>query len=160
MLYLPELHARINAIAPITGLSVDDSDYVFDIQFVEPPTAEQRAQIDAVLAAWPQEQERLKQIAQLDADFAATIAAGWETPGGWRLGLSAEDASLLLGVFILTSQSVALGVSKPDTPVRIIDTENVAHTLTLPELTSLLLAYGQARAAIADDYAARVAALR
>jgi hypothetical protein len=41
----------------------------------------------------------------------------------------------------------------------VIDTDGVAHQLSISELTALMLAYGAHRAAISTEYAARKAAI-
>ena len=40
-----------------------------------------------------------------------------------------------------------------DTPVSIIDLDGIAHTLSLQDLTVLMLQYGQARASLSNSYA-------
>jgi hypothetical protein len=42
---------------------------------------------------------------------------------------------------------------------QIVDAAGVAHTLTMQELTGLMLAYGQYRAGLSAEYASRKAAL-
>lgn len=72
------------------------------------------------------------------------LEAGFETPGGWRLGWQPDDVALLTGLYVLASRANELGVSQP---VVVTDTVGERHTLTFSEFESLMLAYGAARAA-------------
>lgn len=98
--------------------------------------------------------DRAAAVAAIDAWFAAQVAAGFTTPQGWKIGLSESDVTLLTGAFVLAKEADALGLPPPP----IVDTDGQQHSLTLQELTSLMLAYGQARAALSSEYAARIAA--
>lgn len=72
------------------------------------------------------------------------LEAGYETPGGWRLGWQADDVALLTGLYVLAKRASELGISQP---VVLTDTTGERHTLTFAELETLMLAYGAARAA-------------
>ncbi len=72
------------------------------------------------------------------------VDAGWETPGGWRLGWTPDDVALLTGLYVLASRAAALGV---DQPCVVTDMAGERHTLTFAEFEGLMLAYGAARAA-------------
>ncbi|WP_353208522.1 hypothetical protein [Sphingorhabdus sp.] len=150
--FLTTLHAKINAVVQIVGLSEDESGAIFDILFVEPPTEEQQAQVDAIVADWPLEKAKLEKLAQVDADWKTTLQAGWTSPAGWKLGIDISDVTLLTGAFMLAKETQAMGL---DVPVTITDMPGAAHNLNLAELTGLMLAYGQARAALSSADAAR-----
>jgi hypothetical protein len=89
-----------------------------------------------------------------DEWFATQIAAGFESSAGIKLGLSEADVTLLTGNYVLSKEAAALEL--PLSPV--IDTEGVAHTLSIEDLTSLMLEYGQYRAQLSQEYAAKKAA--
>lgn len=156
MSHLDVLHAKINAIAPIVGLSEDETGAVFDIEYVDQPTEEQLAQIQVLVTAWPGEKIRLVALEQLDKEWAETLKAGWETPYGWKLGIDISDVTLLTGAYMLAKEAAALNLPLPE----IIDMDGVPHTFNdIQELTALMLQYGQARAALSAEYAARKASL-
>jgi hypothetical protein len=72
------------------------------------------------------------------------LEAGWGAPGGWRLGWQADDVALLTGMYVLASRAAELGI---DQPCIITDMSGERHTLTFAEFETLMLGYGQARAA-------------
>jgi len=72
------------------------------------------------------------------------LEAGYETPGGWRLGWQADDVALLTGLYVLAARAAQLGVSQP---VVVTDMAGGRHTMTFAEFEGLMLAYGAARAA-------------
>lgn len=72
------------------------------------------------------------------------LEAGFETPGGWRLGWQPDDVALLTGLYVLAARANQLGVSQP---VVVTDMAGERHTLTFAEFEALMLAYGAARAA-------------
>lgn len=148
------LHSIINAITPIDGLSIIAA-VPTEIGYTVPPTPEQEAQIATVISGWDNLRAKNALMRQINADWQATVAAGWTTPYGWKLGITTQDVTLLMGAFILAKEAAAMGL--PDT-VAIIDTDGATHTLSLAELTTLMLGYGQARAALsAADAAVRQA---
>jgi hypothetical protein len=149
---LAVLHAKINAVAQIVGLSENESGVIFDILFVEPPTEEQQSQVNAIVAGWPLEKAKLEKLEQLNIDWQTTLKAGWTSPAGWKLGIDISDVTLLTGAFMLAKETQAMGL---DVPVTITDMTGAAHNLNLAELTGLMLAYGQARAALSATDAAR-----
>ena len=149
------LHAVINAIAPISGLAIVDG-VPTDIEYVTPPTTEQEAQIAQALAAWGDLRAKNAQLRLIEASWQATIAAGWTTPYGWKLGLTPQDITLLTGAFILAKEAQTMGLASSGV---IVDTDGLAHELSVADLTGLMLQYGQARAALSAAYAASKAAL-
>ena len=104
-----------------------------------------------VLAATGWQRSTLTQ-ADLDALFPPPppppeptwLEAGFETPGGWRLGWQPDDVALLTGLYVLAARANQLGV---DQPCVVTDMVGERHTLTFPEFEALMLAYGAARAA-------------
>ena len=72
------------------------------------------------------------------------LEAGFETPGGWRLGWQPDDVALLTGLYVLAARANQLGV---DQPCVVTDMVGERHTLTFPEFEALMLGYGAARAA-------------
>ena len=72
------------------------------------------------------------------------LEAGWETPGGWRLGWQADDVALLTALYVMASRAAELGI---DQPCVVTDMAGQQHTMTFAEYETLMLAYGQARAA-------------
>lgn len=97
-----------------------------------------------------------KMVVDLDAWFAAQLDAGYVVPGfNFRLGLRQEDVTLLTGAFVLAKETAALLGSVPP----VIDMDGVPHELTLEQFTTIMLGYGQHRATLFADYAARKAAL-
>ena len=148
------LHDAIHAIVPIAGFSLVN-DVPSEIDYITPPTPEQQPQIDAVINGWELLRAKNAQLRKLDANWQATISAGWVTPHGWKLGLDISDVTLLSGAFMLAKEAANMGI---DTPAHIIDTDGATHALSLAELTTLMLGYGQARAAAsAADAAVRQA---
>ena len=100
-----------------------------------------------------------KQIAlrEIDQWFAGEIAKGFATEDGWKLGLTDADVTLLTGNYVLSQQAASLGGSSLPP---IIDTDGVPHPMeSIEELTAIMLAYGQHRAALSTEYALRKAAL-
>lgn len=91
-----------------------------------------------------------------DAWFRQQLDAGFTTNDGWTLGLAPDDVTLLTGNYVLAKEAAALGGDIPP----VIDTDGVPHPMeSIEELTALMLAYGQHRAALSAEYAARKAAI-
>ena len=92
----------------------------------------------------------------IDQWFAQQVEAGYVVPdGGYRLGLRQEDVSLLTGAFVLAKEASALGIDPPP----LVDADGQVHPLTMEALTLVMLGYGQYRAALSSEYAARLAAV-
>jgi hypothetical protein len=108
-----------------------------------------------VNAAKKAEIDRKISLADLNAWFAAQVAAGFTTEDGWKLGMSESDVTLLTGQFVLATAADAAGLDLPP----VFDTDGVAHQLSLAELTALMLGYGGHRAALSTEYATRKAAI-
>lgn len=99
--------------------------------------------------------DRDLRLAAVDQWFAAELAKGFATAGGWKLGLAETDVTLLTGNYVLAKEAAALGMPVPP----VIDTAGVSHEMEeIEELTAIMLAYGQHRAALSAEFAARRAA--
>ena len=100
--------------------------------------------------------DREEALASLEDWFQEQIAQGFATADGWRLGMTQNDVILLTGNYVLAKESAALGGPIPP----IIDMAGVAHEIEeIEELTAIMLAYGQRRAEISAEYAAKKAAI-
>jgi hypothetical protein len=91
-------------------------------------------------------------VAAADAWFSGEVAKGFATPGGWKMGLSDADIALLTGNFVLAKEADAMGLPLPS----VVDMDGTPHGFeSIEQLTSLMLAYGQHRAALSAEYADR-----
>jgi hypothetical protein len=145
-----EIHNIINSQVPISGIS-QGSDGVIVIHYSEGVTEQQKQLGQSLLQQMPLIFAKKDKIAQINADFEQTAAQGWNSGQGFNLGLTSQDVSLLVGLFVLAKEGAALGLNPPP----IIDTNGVSHNMTMQELTMLMLQYGQARAQMALADAAR-----
>ncbi len=146
------LHEQINKIVPINGLSYDYSNNTCIINYVNPNeqiTNEQQQLIDQLVASWPLQNHKSIKLEELEVLWNNLISNGWSTPYGWKLGLTTTDVTLLTGVFILAKEASALGISDP---VSVIDTSGISHSLSLTDLTLLMLQYGNARSLLSQKY--------
>ena len=98
------------------------------------------------------DQAKLDKLTEIDEEWKVTLNTGWQTPEGWSLGIHTDDVALLNGAFTLAKEATALGSTDP---VVILDMDSVPHSLTLAEMTSLMLAYGQARTTLTTADAAK-----
>ena len=89
---------------------------------------------------------------QLSTYFENLINNGWTTPYGWKLGITTQDIALLNGNFTLAKEASNLGITDP---IFVIDTDGESHEFNLQDLTMLMLQYGQARAALSSQDAAK-----
>jgi hypothetical protein len=143
------LHNLINNVTPIEGLSeVSNNNFVID--YINEPTENQLNNINDIISAWPLTKNKISKIEKLDSLWENITESGWETSYGWKLGLTINDVTLLTGAFVLAKEASSLGLNNP---VSIIDTEGLSHELSLQDLTSLMLQYGNARAQLSSKYA-------
>tara|TARA_B100000073_G_scaffold19578_1_gene15562 strand:- start:1004 stop:1612 length:609 start_codon:yes stop_codon:yes gene_type:complete len=98
------------------------------------------------------EQAKLDKLTEIDQDWKVTLNNGWQTPEGWSLGIHTDDVALLNGAYSLAKEAAALGSTDP---VTILDTNGEPHSLSVAEMTPLMLAYGQARSELSGADAAR-----
>jgi hypothetical protein len=100
--------------------------------------------------------DRQKLLTDIDAWFDTQLAAGYTVPGrNFRLGLRQEDVTLLTGAFVLAKEAAVLGLNVPP----IIDMDGIPRELGIEDLTAVMLGYGQYRATLSAEYAARKAAI-
>jgi hypothetical protein len=98
------------------------------------------------------DQAKLDKLTEIDEDWKVILNNGWQTPEGWSLGIHTDDVALLNGAYSLAKEAAALGSTDP---VTILDTNGEPHSLSVAEMTPLMLAYGQARASLSGADAAR-----
>lgn len=102
------------------------------------------------------ELQKKKALADLEKWFQETTLPGFETEDGWRLGMTPQDVTLLTGYYVLAKEAAAMGLPIPP----IIDKDGVPHDIEeIEELTAIMLGYGQRRAEISAEYAAKKAAI-
>ena len=89
------------------------------------------------------------QVAKLDSEELRVAAD--ESTSGIKLGLTESDVTLLTGNFVLAKEADELELDIPP----IIDREGMPHELNIEQLTGLMLEYGQHRASLSVEYAAR-----
>lgn len=106
--------------------------------------------LDPTVAARIDQQSRQSEV---ESWFADRLAEGYEVPGhSFRLGLKQEDVTLLTGAFVLAKEAASIGMPVPP----IIDAEGRPHTLTIEQLTAVMLGYGHHRASLSAEYASRL----
>lgn len=110
-----------------------------------------KALMESTLPVVTLEQLKEGKLLELDSYYDNLFETGWQTPEGWYLGATVTDVSLLTALYVLLKEGVSLGLA---TTMDVIDTEQVAHTLDLPTMTQLMLAYGSYRSGLSDSYAA------
>lgn len=108
----------------------------------------------------PQEQidarEKIAREAAADAWYAQQVATGVQVPGtDFYLGIAGDDVALLTGLLTFAQTAVAVGAASQDGPFTITDKARNTHDYTLEGLTTLLLGYAAARAAISAEYSRR-----
>ena len=89
------------------------------------------------------------ELTSVDDWFSDQISLGFTTSYGWKLGLKDTDITLLTGAFVLAKQADEMGLLLP----QIVDTDGVPHSLSLVEMTTLMLLYGDYRAQLSAEYA-------
>lgn len=137
------VHNLITQQVPISGLSQNGDSFI--IHYDESATPEQRALGESLLLQMPLIFAKKDKIAQLDSEFEQASKIGWDSGLGFKLGLTIQDVSLLVGLFVLAKEGATLGFNPPP----VIDTNGNSHNFTIQELTQLMLQYGQARAQMA-----------
>jgi len=148
MLY--HLLNQIASVIPIQMLS--ETENGIEVSYYEDnlPSQEQLTQINNLLQNWPLHQIKLIKLEELNAIWNNVIKNGWLSPDGYRLGIDIQDVALLNGAFTLAKEADSMGI---ETPFSIIDLDGISHTLSLQDLTVLMLQYGQARASLSNSYA-------
>jgi hypothetical protein len=103
-------------------------------------------------------QAREKQTREALAEtwYAEQVATGVQVPGtDFYLGIAGDDVALLTGLLTFAQTAVAVGAASQDGPFTISDKARNTHDYTLEQLTTVLLGYAAARAAISAEYAQR-----
>lgn len=152
---LTTLHESIANIVPIHGVA-DNGDGTYRIDYIEPPTPEQLDQVNSVIESWPLEKAKLEKLKEVDEEWKTILEAGWQTPYGWSLGIDISDVALLNGNFVLAKEAAGMGITDP---VFVVDTTGESHAFNLTDLTALMLQYGQARAVLSSQDAAKRTAI-
>ncbi len=91
-------------------------------------------------------------LTEIDEAWKVTLNNGWQTPEGWSLGIHTDDVALLSAAYALAKEAASLGSTDP---VVISDTDSELHSLSVAEMTPLMLAYGAARSQLSGADAAR-----
>ena len=150
------LHESIDNIVSIHGVA-DNSDGTYRIDYIDPPTPEQLDQVNSIIESWPLEKAKLEKLEEVDEEWKTTLEAGWQTPYGWSLGIDIADVALLNGNFVLAKEAASLGMTNP---VFVVDRTGESHEFNLTDLTMLMLQYGQARAVLSSQDAAKRTAIK
>lgn len=151
---LDKLHEQIESVVPIVGLT-DMGDSI-SVDYVDPPTEEQLSQVNTILDSWPLEKAKLDKLQEVDEEWQLVLQTGWLTPYGWSLGVDISDVALLNGNFVLAKEAAGMGITDP---AFVVDTTGEAHAFNLTDLTALMLQYGQARALLSSEDAAKRTAI-
>lgn len=97
-------------------------------------------------------QAKARKLQAINNEWLALERTGWDSGQGYYLGITPSDVALLVGVFSLAKEAVALGLELP----HLISMANTPISFsTIQEMTLLLLQYGQARSNMASSFAAR-----
>lgn len=136
-----------NILCIVEQDSVVTIDYAQDLELTEV----QNQEINNILNTWPLTKAKLAKIETLDNNWKIVLKNGWTTPDGYKLGIDIQDITLLNGAFTLAKEASLMGINAPTS---IVDIDGMSHSLLLPDLTILMLQYGQARAELSGSYAA------
>lgn len=143
------LYSKINKVVPIIGLQTDNNGFIVEYEQPASITNEQLAIVNNIIQGWPIELAKISKMKQLDLWWELVIKNGFQTSYGWKLGLKIEDVTLLTGAFLLAKEAMNLGLSQES---MVMDTEGVSHMMTIGELTTLMLQYGQYRSHLSLNY--------
>lgn len=143
------LHQKINQITNIISIEKIANDYIIQYKNEEYVTQEQITQINNIINEWPLTQAKLDKIKLLDIYWETQVNNGFITSYGWKLGLKNNDITLLSGAFLLCKEASSLGLLQEAT---IIDIDGIPHTLSINDLTTIMLQYGQYRTNLSTEY--------
>jgi hypothetical protein len=146
---LEKLLEQIEGVIPVKAIVSYNNSVNIEYFDNNQPDQDQLTEINNILASWPLEKVKLQKIQELDNVWKSVMKAGWTTPSGYKLGIDVQDIALFNGVFVLAKEASAIGINDP---ITIIDLDGVPHSLSLQNLTVLMLQYGQARSAINGQY--------
>lgn len=147
------LNILLNQIQSIIQVkAITEINSVINIEYFDnnPPSLSQINEINNLLIDWPLKKIKLRKIDLLDQNWKEKVKIGWQTPAGYSLGIDISDVTLLNGAFTLSKEANAMGMTDP---TNIVDTNGESHSLSLQDLTVLMLQYGQARASLSNTYA-------
>ena len=153
---LTTLHESIDNIVPIHGVA-DNGDDTYRVDYIDPPTPEQLDQVNSIIESWPLEKAKLEKLEEVDEEWETILETGWETSYGWSLGIDISDVALLNGNFVLAKEAAGMGITDP---VFVVSTTGESHAFNLTDLTMLMLQYGQARATLSSQDAAKRTAIK
>lgn len=156
---LVQLHKALLQFAPVNGVSglgLDMTNYRVD--YDASATQEQKDAAAAFLLGWPDYRQRQRTLAHnyaiLDDWFKTKVVDGCQISVGFRLGLSDRDITLLSGNYMLAQTAATMGMPLP----QIIDIDGNAHDVaTVEDYTQIMLEYGNYRASLSKEYAAKKA---
>lgn len=98
------------------------------------------------------EQAKFIKLNQIANQWALLELAGWDSGQGFSLGVTSSDVALIVGVFTLAKEASALGLPLPS----IVSMSNTPISFSsISDMTELLLRYGEARANMTSEFAAR-----
>jgi len=145
------LHEKINSIVPIQGIS-DNGDGTYRVDYVSEPTEEQLVLVNKAIEDFPLSLAKEAKLKQIEAEWTAVEKTGWDSGQGYHLGITPSDVALIVGVFSLAREAVAVGLPLPG----LISLEgNSVEFESIQDMTVLLLHYGKARSDMSKDFAAR-----
>lgn len=98
------------------------------------------------------EQAKFIKLNQIQNEWLAVEASGWDSKQGFNLGITSSDVALLVGVFSLAKEAAAMGLAIPSI---IAMNNSVVNFETISEMTILLLRYGAARSQMSEEFAAK-----
>jgi len=147
---LSALTEYISKQIPIKGLSIS-SENTITINYYENTSETDKTEINNLIEKFKLENVKREKLKQIDSDFENTTKQGWDSGQGFSLGITAQDVSLLVGLFVLAKEAATMGLNPPP----VIDMNGGIHALSMQELTQLMLQYGQARAQISANDAMR-----
>jgi hypothetical protein len=145
------LLSKLQNIIPIKAIVERNSTISIEYFTENMPSESQILEINNIVSQWPIDKIKLEKIKLLDESWKVMLKTGWETPDGYSLGIDISDVTLLNGAFTLAKEASLMGMNDP---ISIVDLDGASHSLSLQDLTILMLQYGQARASLSNSYAA------
>lgn len=141
---------QLQSIIPVKAISEIGS--VLNVEYYEDnlPSESDIDEINTILDNWPLQKLKIKKIEVLDNLWKNKLTIGWQTPAGYRLGVDISDVALLNGAFTLAKEASNIGLTDP---INIVDLDGQSHSMSLQDLTILMLQYGQARSSLSNSYA-------
>lgn len=147
---LAYLHELIEKVCPINGIA-DLGNNVYEIDYKENVTEQQKQAAQQVIDSWPLEEKKLEKLAKIDTEWEQTIAQGWDSGQG-ILGISANDVALYSGNFSMAKEASNLGYPIP--PIITQNDQEITFS-DIQSMTIFMLQYGEYRSSISKTFAAR-----